>query len=395
MDSIANPFSPNAGSRPPELVGRDDILEQARVLVGRTQLRRSAQSLLMTGLRGVGKTVLLNEVYRICETHGGAIPVYMEASEGMRLGELLAAPLKMVLLKLNRLEGTKDVVRRGLSVLRNFMGTIRVKFGDVGIELDPMTGFGDSGNIESDMGELLVSVAEAAADRGKAVILLVDEVQYLSQDELAALVTSLHRIQQLQLPLALVGAGLPVLAKLVGTAKSYAERLFKYPVVGALSDENSRRVICVPFASAGIGMDDEAARMICAETRGYPFFIQEWGSQLWNFIEREPITVKDIVGVKDAVVQSLDMNFFRIRMERITPAERTFLCAMASVADADGCCKVADVADRIGVAACGIGPKRAALIRKGTIYSPAHGVLAFTVPLFREFIKRDEAAHDS
>ena len=392
MDSIANPFSPNAGSRPPELVGRDEILEQARVLIGRTQQRRSAQSLLMTGLRGVGKTVLLNEMYRMCEAHGEVMPVYMEASEGMRLGELLAAPLKMALLKLNRLEGTREAVRRGLSVLRNFMGNIRIKFGDVGVELEPMTGVGDSGNIECDIGELLVSVADAAADRGKAVMLLVDEVQYLSKEELAALVMALHRIQQLQLPLALVGAGLPILAKLVGAAKSYAERLFRYPVIGALSEDNSRRAICVPFADAGIGMEEDAARMICSETRGYPFFIQEWGSQLWNFIERGPITEKDVGGVREAVMHSLDANFFRIRMERITLSERKFLCAMASVVDGEGRCRVSDVADAMSIPQNGIGPRRIALIRKGTIYSPAHGVVAFTVPLFSDFIKRSEVA---
>lgn len=270
----------------------------------------------------------------------------------------------MALLKLNRLEGTKDAVRRGLSVLRNFMGTIRVKFDDVGFELEPMTGVGDSGDIEYDMRELLVAVAAAAAERDKAVILLIDEVQYLSQGELEALVMALHRIQQLQLPLAMVGAGLPILAKLVGAAKSYAERLFKYPVVGALSEDNSRRAICVPFAEAGIGMDEDAARMVCAETRGYPFFIQEWGSQLWNFIEREPITLEDVNGVRDAVAHSLDANFFRMRMERITQSERKFLCAMADVERDDGGCKIAEVADMMNVTLNGIGPRRASLIKK-------------------------------
>ena len=392
MDSISNPFSPNAGARPPELVGRDEILEQARVLMGRTQLRRSAQSLLMTGLRGVGKTVLLNEIVRAGEAQGNVIPIYVEATEGMGIGELLASPLKLALLKLNRLAGAKDAVKRGLAVLRNFMGTIRVKFGDVGIELEPLKGIGDSGNIEYDICELFVAVASAAAAKDKAAILLVDEVQYLSEQELGALVMALHRIQQLQLPLAMVGAGLPILAKLVGAAKSYAERLFRFPVVAALSEDNSRRAICAPFLASGIRMRDDAVKMVCAETKGYPFFIQEWGSQLWNFIEREPVTVDDVCRVRDAVLHSLDMNFFRIRMERVTLAERKFLNAMAKVVDGEGRCRVSDITEKLGVSLNGIGPRRSSLIRKGMIYSPAHGQLAFTVPLFADYMMRNAPA---
>lgn len=388
MDSISNPFSPNAGSMPPELVGRREIIEDARVLLGRTQLRRSAQSLLMTGLRGVGKTVILNEILRMAERQGLAVPIYMEATEDRRLGEMLAFSLRMALLKLNRVEGAKDKVVRGLSALRNFMGTIKIGFGDIDIALEPLRGIADSGDMQFDLIGLFTAVAEAAADKGKAIVLLIDELQYLNEEELGALVMALHRMQQLQLPLVMVGAGLPIIAKLVGEAKSYAERLFKYPRIGALSETDSRMAICTPFADAGIRMEEDAIAMICAETRGYPYFIQEWGSQLWNFIEREPITVGDVKKVRDAVLYSLDSNFFQIRMERVTASEREFMRMMASVASEDGECGIADIAHGMGVAQSAIAQRRASLIKKGMIYSPSYGLLAFTVPMFAEYVKR-------
>lgn len=389
MDSVRNPFSPNAGSRPPELAGRADILELARVLMGRTQLRRSAQSLLLTGLRGVGKTVILNEILRMAEGMGTIVPIYIEASENRGLAELLAAPLKLELLKLNRLEGAKEAALKGLSILRNFLGTVKVSFGDVGIELDPAPGEGDSGDIQYDLRVLLSAVAAAAGARNRAVLLLVDEVQYLSQPELEALVMSLHHMQQRALPLAMVGAGLPILAKLAGEAKSYAERLFKYPVVGALSPENIRQAIELPLSKEGISISDEALAAICRETGGYPYFIQEWGSQLWNYIERDSIRLEDVLGVRSIVWNSLDANFFRIRMERVTAAEKKFIYAMAECAATDGTCRVSDVADALGVESNAIGPRRSSLIHKGMVYSPGHGSIAFTVPMFVDFLKRN------
>lgn len=390
MDGIRNPFSPNAGSRPPELVGRDEVLELARVMIGRTQLRRSAQSILMTGLRGVGKTVLLNEILQRAEQTGKVIPIYIEASESRRLGELLAAPLKMELLKLNRVEGAKSAARKGLSVLRNFLGSIKVSFGDLGIELDPAPGEGDTGDLQYDLMALLATVATAAGEKDKAVILMIDEVQYLSQQELEALVMSMHHMQQRQLPLAMIGAGLPILAKLAGEAKSYAERLFKYPEIGALPESDTRRAIEVPFAAEGVHLDADAMETICRETGGYPYFIQEWGSQLWNFIEREPITLEDVLKVRSVVWNSLDVNFFRIRMERTTPVERRFMHAMAETSDDRGRCRVADVAMKLGVPQKKLGPCRASLIRKGMIFGCGYGLMAFTVPLFSDFLKRNE-----
>lgn len=389
MDSIRNPFSPNAGSRPPELVGRDDVLELARVMMGRTQLRRSVQNLLMTGLRGVGKTVLLNEILRMAERVGNLIPVYVEASEHRSLGELLAAPLKLELLKLNRIEGVKSAARKGLSILRNFMGTIKITFGDVGIELDSHPGEGDSGDMQYDLMALLSAVAEAAAERDKAVILMIDEVQYLKQEELEALVMAMHHMQQRQLPMAMVGVGLPILAKLAGEAKSYAERLFRYPTIGALDSERTQQAIEIPFKKEGVEIEPAAIEKICEETSGYPFFIQEWGSQLWNFIDGSPITLEDVKCVKSVVLNSLDTNFFKVRMERLTGGEKNYLYAMAEVSDKNGECKTSDIAIQLQTRVQMLGPHRASLIKKGMIYGSGHGLVAFTVPMFGDYLKRN------
>ena len=361
MDKIANPFSPNAGSRPPELAGRDAVFEDVRVFLGRLPLCRSVQSILFTGLRGVGKTVLLNEIVHMAERQGNVLPVYLEASENRPLGEMLASPLRMALLKLDRMKGAKVKVRRGLAGLRNFVGTI----------------------------ELFSAVAEAAADRKMGVVLLVDEVQYVSAGEFGALVMAMHRMQQRGLPLAMAGAGLPILPGLAGEAKSYAERLFTYPVVGALSEAESVRAVRTPFAEAGVRVSDDAAAMVYRRSGGYPYFIQEWGYQLWNFVERSPVVLADVKAVDAVVTEQLDGNFFRVRMERLTPSERSFLQAMAGFEGPQ--IRMADLSRVLGISQQALGPRRSALVKRGMIYSPGHGLVAFTVPLFNEFLRRNPA----
>lgn len=386
MDKVSNPFSPNAGSRPPELAGREEIFEDVRVFLGRLPLKRSLQSILFIGLRGVGKTVLLNEIMHMAEQQGNVLPVYLEASENRPLGEMLASPLRMSLLKIDRMKGAKEKVRRSLSGLRNFVGTIKVKFGDVGIELEPAAGLADSGDLQFDLIELLSAVADAAADRKMGVVLLIDEVQYVSGDEFGALVMAMHRMQQRGLPLAMVGAGLPILPGLAGEAKSYAERLFKYPVIGALSEEASTQAIRLPFAESEVRIDDDAVRMIYQRSGGYPYFIQEWGYQLWNFVERARVTIEDVKMVNTVVTEQLDGNFFRVRMERLTPSERSFLRAMSEFDEKE--IRMADLSRRLGISQQALGPRRSALIKRGMIYSPSHGLVAFTVPLFNEFLRR-------
>jgi len=385
MESSLNPFSPNAGSRPPELVGRDDVLNDVQTMVARLPRRLSVQSMLLTGIRGVGKTVLLNEIARRCES-GVVFPIYLEATDDRTLAEMLAAPLRMTLLKLDRMAKTKDVVRKGMSGLRNFLGKLKISYGDFGIELEPMLGLSDSGDLQSDLADLLVAVAQAAASNGNGVLLLIDEVQYLSEKELGALVMAMHRLQQLSLPMAMIGAGLPTLPGLTGNAKSYAERLFVFSEIGALSLENSIRAIRVPLSGANVRIEDDAVGFVFERSGGYPYFIQEWGFQLWNFVQVEPITLKDAHCVDMSVTEKLDRSFFRVRMERLTNAEKSLLFALIEMSGPEY--KLTEVAEKMSVSVRALSPRRSSLIEKGMIYSPRTGTIAFTVPLFAEYLTR-------
>lgn len=389
MESGLNPFSPNAGSRPPELVGRDEVLSEVQTMVLRLPRRLSVQSILLTGIRGVGKTVLLNEIGRRCES-GVVFPIYLEATDDRTLAEMLAAPLRMTLLKLDRVAKTKDLVRKGMCGLKNFLGKLKITYGDFGVELEPMLGLSDSGDLQTDLVDLLVAVAEAAAANGNGVLLLIDEVQYLSEKELGALVMAMHRLQQLSLPMAMIGAGLPTLPGLTGNAKSYAERLFVFEEIGALSRESSIRALRVPLADAKVRIEEDAVDFVFERSGGYPYFIQEWGYQLWNFVQAEPITLDDAKCVDMSVTEKLDRSFFRVRMERLTNAERSLLFALVEMPGP--VYKLSDVAEVMSVGVRALSPRRASLIEKGMIYSPSTGTVAFTVPLFAEYISRQRIA---
>lgn len=385
MDPIINPFSPGAGAPPPELVGRDAIFEEARILLGRTRQRRSVQSFMLTGLRGVGKTVLLSEIKRMAYGEN-VLPVAIEAAEDKPLASILVAPLKKVLFELDRMQGAKDKVKRGLVALRNFIGTIKIEIGDLGLGIDPQRGFADSGDLEYDLSELFTCVAEAAAEKNKGVVVLVDEIQYLPEKELGALIMAMHRMQQDSLPLALVGAGLPILPGLAGNAKSYAERLFRFPPVGALSEADSILAIRNPLTQAEVRIDDDAVRRVYEISKGYPYFLQEWGYQLWNAVAQEPIHISDVEAIHSCVLARLDSSFFRVRMERLTKSEKEFLFAMAEVQDTE--IRIGAVAEQLHVSVGALGPRRSSLIKKGMIYSPAYGSIAFSVPLFGDYLKR-------
>ena len=387
MDPIKNPFSPGAGSPPPELVGRDPILEQARILFGRVKLGRSEKSLLLTGLRGVGKTVLLLEIQRLAKD-SGYHTITIEAHEDKPLGPLLAANLRALLYALDRLAGAGDKVKRGLRVLRSFIGSLNLTVGDVtlGLDIDPETGAADSGDLEIDLPNLFVAVGEAAAERQAAAAILIDEIQYFGQKELGALIMAMHRLQQLRLPVVLVGAGLPILPGLAGDSKSYAERLFSFPEVGALSEQDAAKALQEPAQAQGASFDADALAEVFRLTRGYPYFLQEWGYQAWNFAENSTISLEVIDVATPTVIQRLDANFFRVRFDRLTPSEKSFLRAMAELGP--GAHRTGDIAAILGVKVTSLGPVRAKLIRKGMVFSPAHGEMAFTVPLFDEFMKR-------
>ncbi|MEQ8484965.1 MAG: ATP-binding protein [Pseudomonadales bacterium] len=387
MDKIRNPFSPGAGSPPPELAGRGNILEQARVLLGRIRARRPEKSLLLTGLRGVGKTVLLNEIERLAQAEGYRT-ILVEAHEGKSLAVLLAPHLRRLLFELDRLAGAGNKARRGLAVLKSFIGAIRIKVGeiDIGIDIEPEAGTADSGDLEVDLPSLFTAIAEAAEERGAAVAILIDEIQYFAAPELSALIMAMHRMQQRQLPLVLIGAGLPILPGLAGESKSYAERLFNFPDVGPLDEADAAKAIREPIEEAGEQIAEKALLEVCRLTKGYPYFLQEWGYQAWNHAEGSPISIEVIRESTDIVTRRLDENFFRVRFDRLTPRERQYLRAMAELGS--GPHRTGDIADTLGAKITTLGPVRANLIKKGMVYSPSHGEMAFTVPLFDEFMRR-------
>ena len=387
MDKIKNPFSPGAGSPPPELAGREAILEQARVLLGRVRAKRAEKSLLLTGLRGVGKTVLLNEIERMAHDTGYRT-ILVEAHEGKSLPVLLAPLLRRLLLDLDRIAGAGDKVRRGLAVLKGFVGAIKIKVGDVdiGLDIEPEQGAADSGDLEVDLPGLFTAVGEAAQERGVAVAILIDEIQYFSSSELSALIMAMHKMQQRQLPLVLIAAGLPILPGLAGESKSYAERLFSFPTIGPLPEQDAIKALQDPAREAGEAFEPAALDEIFRMTKGYPYFLQEWGYQAWNHAVASPISLAVIQETSDLVARRLDENFFRVRFDRLTPREKKYLRAMAELGP--GPHRTGDVADKLGAKINTLGPVRASLIKKGMVYSPSHGDMAFTVPLFDEFMLR-------
>lgn len=393
MDAIKNPFSPGAGSPPPELVGREGILEQARVLLGRIKAKRPEKSILLTGLRGVGKTVLLNEIERLA-IKTGYRTLSLEAHEDKSLAALLVPSLRKLLFELDRVAGAGDKAKRGLAVLKSFMNGVKVTMADieVGLDIEPEKGAADSGDLENDLPNVFLAVAEAAGERQMPVALLIDELQYFNPKELSALIMAMHKMQQRLLPMVLLGAGLPILPGLAGESKSYAERLFNFPAIGALSEADAIKALRDPTKAVGVEFDEQALRKIFRLTKGYPYFIQEWGYQTWNRAAASPITLRIVNQATTTVIQRLDENFFRVRFDRLTPSERRFLRAMASLGP--GAHRSGDIADALKVTVNGLGPVRARLIQKGMIYSPAHGDLAFTVPLFNEFMLRAMPTQD-
>ena len=387
MDPIKNPFSPGAGSPPPELKGRDPVLEQARILLGRVQQKKPGKSMLLTGLRGVGKTVLLNEIKRTAEA-ARYHTISIEAHEGKALGRLIAPYLRSLLYDLDRIAGAGDRVKRGLAVLRSFIGALKLTVGDVsiGLDIDPEKGSADSGDLEIDLPNLFVAIGEAAEDRNRAVAIFIDEIQYFSHKELGALIMAMHKIQQRQLPLVLLGAGPPNLPGMAGESKSYAERLFSFPIIGALSQENTAKALQEPAQAAGVAFEAAALDEVFQLTKGYPYFLQEWGYVAWNLATTSPISLQVVRDAKSTVIPRLDENFFRVRYDRLTPSEKNFLRAIAELGP--GAHRTGDIAEILKVKVTSLGPVRAKLINKGMIFSPAHGDLDFTVPLFDDFMIR-------
>ena len=345
------------------------------------------KSILMVGLRGVGKTVLLDRMREDAEA-AGLETVRVEAPENRSLPALLAPQLRVALLRLSRHHKAKDLATRALRGLAGFAKALKVKFEDieVGIDFDPEPGLADNGDLEHDLLALLEVAGAAAQKANTALVLFIDELQYVAEEQLAALITALHRCAQRRLPVTLVGAGLPQLPGQMGRAKSYAERLFDFPEVGPLSEQAARIAIAKPARQEGVDVDEDALRRIVEQTHGYPYFLQEWGKHAWDAASVSPITRRDVEQASRTAVAALDESFFRVRFDRLTPAEKRYLRAMAELGP--GPHRSGDIADQLERKVTSLGPTRNQLIAKGMIWSPSHGDTAFTVPLFDEFMRR-------
>ncbi len=341
----------------------------------------------MVGLRGVGKTVLLDRMMEDALATG-IHPVRIEASESRSLPALLAPPLRVSLLQLSRSAKAKNLAQRGLRALAGFASKLKAKFGDLEVSLDlaPEAGLADNGDLEQDLPALLEVVGEAARSDNSAVVLFIDELQYVPEEQLAILIASLHRCAQRQLPITMVGAGLPQLRGQTGKAKSYAERLFDFPMVGPLDATDASRAIEKPIVDEQAAIEQEATARIVATTRGYPYFLQEWGKHSWEVANKSPITLNDVESASNLAVAALDASFFGVRFDRLTPLEKRYLRAMADLGQ--GPHRSGDIATRLGRSVTSLAPTRNKLISKGMIYSPAHGDTAFTVPMFDEYLKR-------
>ena len=387
MDRRTNPYAPGAGTPPPELVGRDGLIEDAEIALDRLRNGLAAKSLLMVGLRGVGKTVLLNRILIDAETRG-VVAVLIEAPEDRSLPAALAGPLNSALLQLSRAAAARELARKARRSLAGFARAMKVSYEDItfSVDLDAEEGVADSGDLDTDLTALLQVAGEAARARGTVLALFVDELQYVEERQLGALITALHRVAQRRLPVALIGSGLPQLVGHVGVAKSYAERMFSFPEIGPLPHDAAKRALEAPADRLGIAYSPAALDEILRMTEGYPYFLQEWGSACWTVAKGPTVTRADVEAASPVAIRELDSTFFRVRFERTTPFERRYLRTMADLGP--GPHRSGEIAAAMGRPVQRVAPTRSNLIAKGMIHSPAHGDTAFTVPLFDQYLKR-------
>jgi hypothetical protein len=387
MDAVRNPFAPGAGTPPPELAGRDTVRESVRVALQRSRIGRPAKSAMLVGLRGVGKTVLLDRMRDDAEALG-IHTIRIEAPEGRSLPALLAPQLRQALLRLSTTESARALAVRGLRALAGFAKGLKLTYQDieVGFDHDPEPGLADNGDLEHDLQALLEQAGLAAKAAGTALVLFIDELQYVPEPQLAALITALHRTEQRQLPVVLVGAGLPQLRGQMGNAKSYAERLFDFPFIGPLSDEAAAFAIEKPLRDEGVEITPIALQELLRLTRGYAYFLQAWGSHTWGVADSSPIGLPDVQKASARAVAAMDESFFRVRFDRCTPKEKRYLRAMAELGE--GPHRSGDIATCLQAKVSSLAPTRSSLIAKGMVWSPNHGDTAFTVPMFDAFMKR-------
>jgi hypothetical protein len=390
VDPRKNPFAPGAGTKPPALVGRDDQIESFDVLLERLENGYAERSMIITGLRGVGKTVLLDVFRDKAEARDWAT-VEWEVEKNGPFGAKMAANVRRALLQIAPKSRWTDRVLRAASILKSFTLTFSTDGTmTAGLDIEALSGVGDSGALPEDLSDLFVAIGEAARDSGVGVVFLIDEIQYLRPTELEALIVALHRCARRSLPITLVGAGLPQIPRLAGEARSYSERLFRFPRIGPLDASTyAREAIILPTEALGVSIKPSAVDFVVEYTQGYPYFLQEYGRIVWDEAPASPVTLADVESILPLVEAELDESFFRVRAERTTDLELRYLYAMAELGpDPHG---ATVVAGRIGRTAEQAGPIRSRLIDKGLLFTPGRGYAAFTVPQFDRYMLRGHA----
>lgn len=386
MDKIKNPYRPGAGLQPMTLSGRDKVVEKADILLKRVKYGSPQRSIMLYGLRGVGKTVLLNKFEEIARAEGYIVQLH-EMSEKDDFKSIITRTFRKVLLEIDRVEQAKSLLKKAFRVLKSVTLTIP-DVGDVSLDLESMMGLGDSGNFQSDLVDLVESIGNAAKEYGKFVCILIDETQYVDEESLAALVAASHRVSQKNLPVVFICAGLPQILALTGDAKSYAERLFEFIKINGLNKEDTEEAIVGPAKKLQVKYEREAVEALSKLTGGYPYFIQEFCKFVWDTAPAaaDTIALKDVLDAEKEAIESLDDSFFKIRLDRATDSEKAMMKAMAQLGK--GGYKWNDIVKKIGKAPNVVSPVRASLIKKGFLFAPSHGILDFTVPKFDEFLRR-------
>ena len=386
MDRATNPYTPNAGAPPRYLAGRRAEVDEFRILLQRLARGYTEQSVIVTGLRGVGKTVLLREYEKIALDEGW-VAVDAEVSKNTAFASQMANLARRALFRVSPKARWGARARSAAATVKSFSLTVNPDGAmTAGLDVEPEHGQADTGNLNEDLADVFEALGEAARERESGVVFLFDEIQFLSKPELEALIGAVHRTVQRQLPITFAGAGLPQLPGLAGDAKSYAERLFKFPVIGELPPEAATEALVVPARDEGVDYDEDAVASIVAYTEGYPYFLQEFGRAVWNVAEGPVITAADTETAQALVEAELDESFFRTRVQRSTPEELRYLRAMAELGpDAQ---KAAEVAEVLGRTSEQVAPLRARLINKGLLYTPRYGYAKFTVPQFDRFMRR-------
>jgi AAA ATPase domain len=387
MDPADNPYTPSAGATPPALVGRKAELDTFGTALTRLSQGRHARSMVLSGLRGVGKTVLLNEFDKLAREHGWITSGAVECNEDDRLGPLIARLVHRSLRRLSKAKRAGHAIERALGVLRAFS----LSLDEAGrpalrIDVEAVKGVADSGDAEADIVELFTELGTAAAAQNAGVAMLLDEMQYLQRDDLALISAVFHRVSQDLSPIMLVGAGLPQLPLILRDAKPYNERLFSYRMIESLAPPAARQALLIPAARRGIEFDPRAVEIVLGHSEGYPYFLQQWGETIWNDVDSSPVTIADVNDAQELVADELDRRFFRDRYESCTEAERIYVAAMADIGD--GPHSSSQIAAHMGRRLSDVSVRRDGLIKKGIIFNPADSDLDFTVPKFAEFVRR-------